>query len=108
MSFDDVPIGKLFGLGEIKYRNGNTYDGHIKGNLRHGYGKMTYETAIKYNGEYDFGEYKGYWKRDKREGKIHNLTKALKRFPLGDGTMLYSNGCKFIGKWKNNMRQASS
>ena len=76
--------GKLFGKGEIKYKNGNTYQGRLKGSLRHGYGKMSFESAQIIDGIYEVGEYMGQWKRDKRHG---------------NGTM-FSNGTKFFGVWK--------
>lgn len=78
--------GKVFGKGEIKYRNGNTYQGFLKGSLRHGYGKMEFETPV-FNGDLlEMGMYYGEWKRDKRNGK---------------GTM-DGNGSKFVGIWKND------
>lgn len=80
--------GKLFGKGEIKYRNGNTYQGWLKGSLRHGFGKMVYETGVIIDGFYEIGEYVGEWKRDKRHGK---------------GTM-FSNGAKFIGVYKHDKK----
>jgi len=80
--------GKLFRKGQIKYKNGNTYQGRLKGSLRHGYGKMSYETPQYKNGISEIGDYFGEWNRDKRNGK---------------GTML-SNGTKFYGIWKNDQK----
>lgn len=34
--------GRLYGKGEIKYRNGDEYTGFLKGSKRHGDGKMKY------------------------------------------------------------------
>ena len=76
--------GKLYGKGEIKFINGNTYIGHFKGTHREGYGEMTYLITHEEDNETQTGIYKGYWKRDNREG---------------DGVMTYDNGSKFSGIW---------
>jgi len=78
--------GKLYGQGDIIFKNGNVYDGNLKGSKRDGKGKMTYlisETEDKN----DVGEYEGNWIRDQR---------------YGEGTMKYEDGSIFKGTWKNS------
>jgi hypothetical protein len=36
--------GRIYGNAEIKYRNGNEYEGQLKNFLRHGHGQMVYNT----------------------------------------------------------------
>ncbi|CAI2385971.1 unnamed protein product [Moneuplotes crassus] len=79
---------RLYGIGEIKFKNGNTYSGKFKGGKRDGYGEMSYITPLEHCPK-DIGEYKGNWKRDKRDGK---------------GVMNYSNGSIFEGEYRNDHR----
>jgi hypothetical protein len=77
--------GKIFqchGLGIMKYKNGNLYNGEWEDDLRHGDGKMTFILIDNTTNEYD-----GKWKKD----KINGL-----------GTMEYGNGNVYKGEWKNN------
>ena len=60
--------GKLYGRGEIKYKNGNLYVGFLKGLKRDGYGEMVYNEPETEKLE-DLGVYKGYWKRNNRTGE---------------------------------------
>lgn len=62
--------GKLYGKGEIKYRNGNIYLGYLKGSKRDGVGEMIYnETSSRLDGDLDdIGVYKGSFRRDQRSG----------------------------------------
>ena len=54
-------------ISEIKYKNGDIYNGMIKNNKRHGKGKMIY-----HNGN----EYYGMWKNNKkRRSWINGLEK---------------------------------
>lgn len=79
--------GKIYGKGEIKFKNGNTYVGILKGTRRHGKGHMTFFTPPKNGFHSDIGDYQGNWKRDKRDGV---------------GTMKYANGDFFEGLWKDD------
>ena len=76
--------GKLFGKGEIKYRNGNIYKGHLKGSKRDGLGHMTYYETENKNYPNDTGVYEGQWRRDQR---------------CGEGKMLFDNNDQFSGIW---------
>ena len=81
--------GKLYGKGEIKFKNGNTYIGQLKGTKRNGYGTMQFVNPQIQDDKKDLGEFVGFWKRDKRDGQ---------------GEMKYLDGSIFNGIWKNDMR----
>jgi len=78
--------GKLYGQGEIKYKNGSVYNGQLKGSKRDGTGKMTYVRSENKDFEDDIGVYEGQWHRDQR---------------CGEGTMNFTSGDIFKGEWKN-------
>ena len=60
--------GKLYGKGEIKYKNGNLYIGFLKGSKRDGYGEMIYYESESSDID-DKGTYKGNWRRNYRSGE---------------------------------------
>ena len=79
--------GKIKGTGEIKYKNGSTYKGLLRGNKRHGRGTMNFVAPLPRGDKNDVGEFFGNWKRDKRDGF---------------GVMKYINGDTFEGIWKED------
>lgn len=64
--------------GEIRYPNGDLYNGSILEGMANGKGKMIYSAG---------GEYDGYFMRDKKEGK---------------GTWLMNTGNTYTGGFKND------
>ncbi|CAI2384134.1 unnamed protein product [Moneuplotes crassus] len=79
--------GRLYGKGEIHFKNGDHYSGQFKASKRHGEGTMTYNAPIS---EVDFsnlGTYYGNWVNDQRHGK---------------GEMEFTDGTSFTGKWNND------
>nr|XP_031361993.1 radial spoke head 10 homolog B [Lonchura striata domestica]XP_031361994.1 radial spoke head 10 homolog B [Lonchura striata domestica] len=102
------------GWGFRRYRSGNTYFGHWKKNLQHGYGKMIWLT--------DKQEYEGEWQYGLQHGSgIHTwfLKKMdLSQYPLrneyvgdfvkgerhGHGTFLYADGAVYSGEWVHNKK----
>ena len=81
--------GRLYGRGEINFKNGDFYQGEFKGSKREGYGEMKFNSPLS---EVDFsnlGEYQGSWKNDVREGT---------------GEMTYIDGSQFTGIWRNDER----
>ncbi len=92
----------ITGHGTFIWRNGKKYVGDFKNGLRHGLGKLYYAPGglednsesghwvmIKYD-IYEFVYYESYegdWIDDKREGH---------------GTLLLTNGSKYIGLWAND------
>lgn len=97
---------RMKGQGKIIYENGDVYEGNIKKHfyidiyVKDQYGKMTYATGDKYDGEWFADEragkgvmtyangdkYDGYWSNDERSGK---------------GKMTWSNGNVYDGSWLN-------
>lgn len=63
----------------IAYSDGTTYTGEFLGNLKHGFGRYTWDN-------YDF--YEGAWALGKRSGK---------------GVMKYVHGDAYFGNWKDDM-----
>lgn len=81
--------GRLYGLGEIIFKNGDLYKGQFKGTKRDGYGEMKYLTPVNGLDISELGEYKGHWRQDKRDGY---------------GKMEYMNNCEFKGNWQNDQK----
>ena len=79
---------RLFGRGEIKFKNGNTYLGNFKGSKRDGIGEMSYVVGTE-DQPFEIGEYNGKWKRDKRNGF---------------GIMNYFDGALFKGIYQNDQK----
>lgn len=99
------------GLGVIIYANGDTYEGQLKSNQRHGYGRYIWgDSEHEYYGAVYVGEYQadlrngegtyvwpdgrtyvGPWVRDRREG-----ARGVMTWPAGD---------KYTGPWRNDRKQ---
>jgi len=73
--------GNMHGVGMITYLNGDTYEGQLEHNQRHGYGKFVSNDGYIYQGEW-------------LNGSMH-----------GAGTIYYDNGDIFNGQFKDNIRQ---
>ena len=56
--------GRLYGKGEIIFKNGDSYVGNFKGTKRHGYGEMSYNAPISSSDYSNMGVYKGNWKNE--------------------------------------------
>ena len=54
--------GRLYGKGEIIFKNGDHYVGEFKGSKRNGFGIMKYKWPISDRDYSNLGEYKGKWK----------------------------------------------
>ena len=83
--------GRLYGKGELTFKNGDMYVGEFKGTKRHGYGVMKYIWPISDKDYSNLGEYKGEWKNDVREGA---------------GEMSYLNGSHYKGIWVNDLKSS--
>jgi hypothetical protein len=82
--------GRIYGNAEIKYRNGNEFEGQLKNFLRHGHGRMVYNTLdsnTPFINSIGRPIYEGKWSRDKRNG---------------EGQIKYDSGLKYTGKWVND------
>jgi hypothetical protein len=101
----DIKYGKRHGKGEMKYANGGIYNGDWKDNKRDGKGEMKFHSGDIYNGD---------WKDDKIDGKgvakyangdIYNGDwKDYKRD--GKGEYKYHDGDIYNGDWKNEKKMA--
>lgn len=67
---------KMNGEAVVFYSNGNRYEGELKDNFRHGYGKFYFANGDEYEGEFS-------------EGYHH-----------GKGIMIYNNGVKYDGEFE--------
>lgn len=77
----DRYAGNMHGLGMITYLNGDTYEGQLEHNQRHGYGKFVSNDGYIYQGE---------WLND----SMH-----------GSGTMYYDTGDIYNGRFQDNIRR---
>lgn len=80
---------RLYGKGEIKFKNGDNYIGMFKDGRRSGYGIMEYQNLKNCFEELDMGSYEGEWKAGKRHGK---------------GLMKWADGSEFDGLWNTDQR----
>ena len=108
-------------MAEIKYENGDVYNGDVLGVMKHGEGKMVYANGDVYEGEWSSdkksGEgkmvyvngdvYEGGWFIDKKSGKgrmvyangvVYEGWWSLDR-KSGKGRMVYANGEVYDGEW---------
>ena len=80
--------GKLNGRVNVRYANGDTYQGEYKDGKKSGHGVQTYtalqETNYSEESATESGTYTGNWKRDLREGL---------------GRMQWSDGTRYEGSW---------
>lgn len=56
--------GRLYGKGEINFKNGDHFIGNFKGSKRHGIGEMTYKTPISETDFSNLGTYFGNWSKE--------------------------------------------
>lgn len=60
------------GIGRLRYKNGNIYEGEFENGIRHGRGKMTYPNGnVFYEGEFSGDEYHGRGKLISANGEVH-------------------------------------
>ena len=67
-------------MAEIKYKNGDVYNGDVCSGIKHGKGRMVYANGYVYEGG---------WIDNQRQGK---------------GTLTYTNGDVYEGEWKNDKK----
>lgn len=92
------------GVCTISYSNGDTYEGGIKGILRHGSGKyFKKSTDETYDGDFADDKLSGYAVISAPDGrKYEGETKDGEKSGLGKLTM--SDGSYYYGEFKNDMR----
>lgn len=80
--------GRLKGLTEVNYKNGDKFRGSFKDGRANGYGVLKYNYSLLGNGsEYEEAEYMGNFKAGRRDGY---------------GKMVWGDGSMFKGIWKND------
>lgn len=81
----------LFSLGQINFKNGDTYRGSFKDGrpAGSGYFKYVYSIPGSNGADYEEATYEGNFRHGKREGQ---------------GTMVWDDKARFEGLWKNDMR----
>ena len=108
----------------IKYSDNSKYEGYVKDQRPHGYGKIIYNNSSgkcesyigdfvegkmegfgTYNAEYEF--YKGHWKDHKYHGEGHLMYHSgeyigtfANGYRSGKGTLITHTGDKYIGDFK--------
>ncbi|CAF3600529.1 unnamed protein product [Adineta steineri] len=107
-------------------QSGNRYEGEMKGENRHGKGKMDFASGDKYTGDWIEGKrtghgvyifargnrYEGQWKDNKMHGKgqidLANGGKYtgdwIEGKRTGHGVFIYSSGDRYEGQFKDNNR----
>ena len=116
------------GKGTYSYANGSKYVGNTVDNKRNGYGVFTWANGDKYEGNWKDGmkdgEGKyifadgtvktGTWKKDEYQISNDQVQKSemevLSGCVSGDcsngfGTYVFESGEKYVGNWKNDMRE---
>lgn len=58
----------MYGKGEIKFKNGDSYNGEFMDGKWSGWGRMIYENIKTDLGAIDSGVYEGFWLRGKWDG----------------------------------------
>jgi len=121
--------GRFHGTGIYTFPDGGKYIGQMRDNERVGQGIMYYPDGGKYVGQWRYGDmdgngtytypdgskYEGRWKNGKYHGRgtyIYNDKDARFKFAgrfrygkkhgYGTGTMIYKDGCRFVGRWKDD------
>ncbi len=97
--------GKIEGIGQAVYINGERYEGEFKGGLRDGKGTLYSSSGlILYHGD---------WKDNVEEGKgINYFHESNGRYEgefragqrEGNGTYYWENGDRYEGKWESGLR----
>jgi hypothetical protein len=101
--------GKMAGKGNLVWKDGDTYEGDFKNDLRNGFGVLTYSKQSV--GDY----YKGLWRDGKMSGKGKLVWKTGETFEgnfenglkNGFGVLSYSkesSGDYYEGHWKDNKK----
>ena len=110
--------------GKVLFKNGDVYEGEVKGFKRNGRGVNKYNDGYVYEGMFvdDCREgegklvkgkycYEGTWKRDKKEGNGFELMENGEKYcgeyrngmKEGNGVFIFKNGDSYKGEWKRDL-----
>jgi hypothetical protein len=84
--------------GELKYTNGNIYNGYIKDGKREGVGITTLASGQKDIGEYHLDKLHGCAKKEFADGNMY-WGECKDDNKEGYGTFEWANGHRYIGQW---------
>jgi len=89
-------------LGEVKYSDGNVYDGESYCGEPHGYGEMTYANGNVYEGDWDNGVPCGKGKKTYKDGRSYEGD-FIDGKPHGKGKGIKLDGTVNEGIWENGI-----
>ena len=100
-NFAELKINNQINNKEIKYDNGDRYNGQVVNGLKEGRGILYYNNGDRYEGE---------WRNDKKDGKGTYFYSLGERYEgdfrngkkEGKGIAYFNNGNRYDGNWRNN------
>ena len=116
--------GNVSCYGKITFKNGDVYEGEVKGFKRHGKGVNMYVDGSVYDGMFVEDEregegklvkgkycYEGMWKGDVKEGNGFELMENGEKYcgeykkgmKEGNGVFIFTNGDSYKGEWKGGL-----
>ena len=88
----------------LNYADGSIYTGDVVDDVREGYGEMRFDNGDVYSGEWKNDTMTGQGKLKYHEGNIYKYDEYDEQMingrRSGYGTMIWSNGEKYIGEWR--------
>lgn len=95
--------GRPNGQGQIKYKNGTSYDGQLVNGFYHGKGLYTSNRGYVYNGEFNMNRFDGQGNCVWSDGTRYNGGFKLDKFE-GNGELSYADGRVFVGSFKAGLK----
>lgn len=100
----DVCKGKFVSFphdqGEVRYANGDVYQGALEDGKPHGQGVMTYANGVVYKGGWKAGKEHGQGRQTSPKGDVYEGGWERGDFH-GQGIAIYENGDVYVGGWAN-------
>ncbi len=131
-NFVDLKIAAIKDAGNekiIKYEDGSTYTGQVRGNMKHGHGVLQDKFGNLYDGEFrndkregygvfrtaEGSVYKGPWKDDLQDGLGEEqwsdgstykggYSQGMKQ---GRGTYVWDDGTRYVGEFVSNLMEGT-